>query len=367
MLAESKKSMSAEYEQVDIAPAEILQPQVTAVIVNYNGMAVLADTLRGLDACGFKFSAVIVADDGSTDGSDQWVRDHRPDVTIFREGKNTGRLGYVRNLGLKAVRTPYAFLTDNDISVCPGAIEEMLRVLRSDERNFCVTPRLLHDGDPNKIYTDGNHLHFVALATGSPRNASIKQHPPRDPFQSMGGGVMLLDMKKTAAIGFFDEGYVHGWGDDGELHIRGAAMGYRTLHVSRAACLHKGKTHGVERAYGQIYNRYRMLLTVYQIRSLLLLSPSLLLLEIGLTITAIQKGFLKDRIRAVTDTWRRRGELREQRRRVQRSRKLPDLQIMQGGAFELPGAVRRSGAMGVVFGMARVLFNLNWVLIQLFL
>jgi GT2 family glycosyltransferase len=171
---------------------------------------------------------------------------------------------------------------------------------------------------------------------------------------------MLIDVAKGREIGFFDEGYAFGWADDGEFQLRGRLLGYEALHVPRATCLHRVKAHGTRRAYAQIRNRYRLILTYYSWRTLLLTGPSLLLFEGSLMVMSALKGFLPDWKAAVRDTWRSRHDLLAVRRHLQRRRKRRDSELMEGGEFELPGAVRLHGAMNVLLRLARTVFDFNW-------
>lgn len=337
---------------------------LTVVVTNYNGGEVLMRTLETLRAVLGGNTPVIVADDGSTDGSPQEARTRFPEVRVVSPGSHTARLNVVRNVGLKAARTALVFLIDNDILVTPGCVEELARVLRSSDSILCCTPRLLDADDSNRIYADGNYLHFLGLSGVSKRNRLVSDTPERPPHPTFGGGIMLIDMRRAASLGYFDEGFAIGWADDAEFQLRGRLRGLEALHVPSAVCIHASKDHGTRRSYGQFYNRYRLLLISYSTRALLLLAPMLLLFEIALTALSIAIGTTGERFRAVSHVWRDRADIGARRAAVQASRLVRDSVVLQSGGIELGGPMGRSPLLKTLTGVMTAAFSVYWRLVR---
>jgi GT2 family glycosyltransferase len=337
---------------------------VTVVITNYNGRAVLAPTVETVRAVLGSEVPVIVADDGSDDGSAEDIAKRFPDVRIVSPGRHTARLNVVRNVGLYAATTPFVFLIDNDILVHRGCLEELMRVMTSSPSILCCTPRLIDAGDSNRIYADGNHLHFLALSGATKRNRLVSETPCMPPRSTFGGGIMLIDMRNAASLGYFDEGYAIGWADDGEFQIRGRLRGLQALHVSTATCTHASKDHGTKRSYGQFYNRYRLLCIAYSPRTLLLLAPPLLAFEVALTLLALIIGVTSERFHAVRDLWRDRADIAARRAVVQASRSVNDSTLLTSGGVELAGRIGRSPELRAVTRIVTVLLSAYWHLVR---
>jgi hypothetical protein len=310
---------------------------VSVVITNYNGRGVLESTLRALVDLGLDESRIILVDDGSSDDSVAWMAAEYPRAQVVAFDQNTRRLNTVRNRGLRAAPTRYVFLIDNDITVLPGCIDELMRVMRSRPGTLCCTPRLLHRDAPDRIFQDGARLHFLGLSSGQRRDVPAAEHPAGEPVETFGGGVMLIDRDLAGDIGCFDECYALSWADDGEFQLRGRMVGFRALHVPAATCLHLRRPRGRARVYGQLYNRYRLIATCYAARTLVLLAPALLAFELALTVASLPGRFAFDRLRAVRAVWRHRRSLRRHRRHLQAKRRVPDRDLMGGGRLELPG------------------------------
>lgn len=339
---------------------------ISVVLANYNGMACLPRTLASLLSV-YPFAECIVVDDGSTDGSPEWVQRNYPTVKVIRFEKNTANLAKVRNAGLKAASSRYVFLTDNDIVLQPGCIEQLLHSMQSDDHVFCVTPRLLDVDNPSIVCQDGNAMHFLAISSGSVRGRKIQELGTREPFASFGGGIMLLDMSKVAAVGYFDEHYIHGWCDDAELQIHGVLLGYRCLHDPKATCLLEIKHHGKGRAYGQIHNRLRVLLTFYSDRSLLLLLPALVAFEFMLLTAALCGGFGRAYFRAWGSTWKNRKDIRDARKQIQSRRRVKDKAIFRAGGFELPGFARMPRPIVATIVSLHWVTDVYWTIVLPFL
>lgn len=338
--------------------------RLSVVIVNYNGMGTLPGTLDSLLAYPLPLEEIIVADDGSTDGSVEWLRSQRPDIRVIAFGENTGNVAKVRNAGLEAARGTHVFLTDNDIELLPGCLHQLLAAIQSDERVFCVTPRLMYHDRPDVLFQDGNGMHYLALGTGTRRGMPIAQAGVPAPFRTAGGGLMLFDRARLREVGGFDPGYMHAWADDGELQFRGILYGFKCLHVPAAAATHHAKNHGAQRARGQIYNRFRVLATFYRVRTLLVLLPSLVVFEGALMTTSVAHGLGRAYFGALRQAWRDRRSALAARRELQQHRRARDSEMFWSGPFEIPSVVAPGRVARGVVTVVQTLFDANWRLVR---
>src|SRR5215470_1866431 len=86
---------------------------VTAVVVTWNGGAKLLDCLQALSAQSRPFDAIVLVDNGSTDGSIEAVTRALPAVSVVPLAHNTG-FGAGVNRGVSAAATRWVALINND-------------------------------------------------------------------------------------------------------------------------------------------------------------------------------------------------------------------------------------------------------------
>jgi N-acetylglucosaminyl-diphospho-decaprenol L-rhamnosyltransferase len=135
---------------------------VSVIIVNWNARDALAGCLASLaDHPPSEPWEAIVVDNGSVDGSVEWLRAHAPGVRLIANPENRG-LPAANNQGI-AVSTGRALLICNpDVVFRPGAARAMVDLLDRRPRAGIVVPRLLYpDGG---LQTSAGDLPTLASA-----------------------------------------------------------------------------------------------------------------------------------------------------------------------------------------------------------
>ena len=93
-----------------------MEIKTTIIIPNYNGLSFMEPCFESLKEQIVGDFKVLVVDNGSTDGSVEWLKEHRVPSIFLKE--NTGFSGAV-NTGIRAADTPYVLLLNNDTRVEP--------------------------------------------------------------------------------------------------------------------------------------------------------------------------------------------------------------------------------------------------------
>ena len=120
----------------------------TIIIPNYNGLKFMDECIRSLNAQTYPNFRTLVVDNGSTDGSVEWLKEHQIDTIFLPE--NTGFSGAV-NVGIKAADTPYVLLLNNDVRVDEYFVAEMVRAIGQSERIFSVSSRMIQMYHPDRL------------------------------------------------------------------------------------------------------------------------------------------------------------------------------------------------------------------------
>jgi GT2 family glycosyltransferase len=132
--------------------AAALAPRVAIVILNWRRREETAACLRSLATLDYDNHGILVVDNGSGDGSAEWLQRAFPAVAVhanvsnlgFAEGCNTG----IR-IALADLRHPvdYVLLLNNDTRVEPGFLRQMVSAAEADPEVAAVgAVNLCHDG-----------------------------------------------------------------------------------------------------------------------------------------------------------------------------------------------------------------------------
>ena len=106
-------------------------PDVAVVVLNYNGRALLPDCLYSLAQLRTP-ARLVVADNGSSDGSLDDVRQRFPGVETLDLGQNLGfAAGY--NAAIQRVDSEWLVLLNNDATLEPDWLERLLGCARFDK------------------------------------------------------------------------------------------------------------------------------------------------------------------------------------------------------------------------------------------
>ncbi|MDQ1357310.1 MAG: hypothetical protein QOG44_1683 [Acidimicrobiaceae bacterium] len=117
---------------------------VSVIIVNWNARDALGGCLESLvsDPPPGPWE-VIVIDNGSTDGSIEWLRTHAPEVRLIANADNRG-LPAANNQGIAASSGQALLICNPDVVFRPGAAAAMVDLLDRRSRAGIVVPRLLY-------------------------------------------------------------------------------------------------------------------------------------------------------------------------------------------------------------------------------
>ena len=105
-------------------------------------------------------AAIIVADNASTDGSVQWLREHHPEVRVIELDKNYGFAeGY--NRALKQVEAQYYVILNSDVQVTHHWLTPLIENMDAHEEVAACQPKLLSVADNDSFEYAGAAGGFI--------------------------------------------------------------------------------------------------------------------------------------------------------------------------------------------------------------
>lgn len=153
-------------------------PKVSVIIPTYNRLWALPEAIKSVLDQTFSSFELIIVDDGSTDGTEKWVKEKCPSAKYIK--KENGGVSSARNRGIEKSRGRYIAFLDSDDRWLPEKLERQIKVMDSghavcytDEiwiRNRKrVNPRLKH-----KKYAGDIFLKSLPLVIISPSSVMIE-------------------------------------------------------------------------------------------------------------------------------------------------------------------------------------------------
>ncbi len=129
-------------------------PTVSIIVLNWNGKQYLQTCLSSLLGQNYHEIEIIFVDNGSTDGSVEFMRDKYPSVTVIVHDKNLGFAGGV-NSGIISSHGKYIATINNDAEADREWISSLVRVMESDICIGSCASKMLRYYDRNIIDSAG--------------------------------------------------------------------------------------------------------------------------------------------------------------------------------------------------------------------
>lgn len=209
----------------------------TVIIPNWNGRHHLQECLESLRVQSFPDFETLLVDNGSSDGSVEYVRQEWPEVEIVALPENIGFAAGV-NRGIEASRGKFVVLLNNDTLVDSHWLESLAAAIRQNPDVPIFASKLLNYYDRAIVDSAGD---AIDLSLG-PYKIGEFQPSERFPerrfiFGACGGGGCYR-REIFDRIGFFDEDFF-AYFEDVDFSFRANWAGFRTLFVPDAIIYHK--------------------------------------------------------------------------------------------------------------------------------
>jgi len=123
--------------------------KVAIVILNFNGKNFLEQFLPSV----LQFSddaKIVVADNGSTDHSTEFVKEKFPEIEVIQLSENKGFCGGY-NTVLKKIQATYYVLLNSDVEVTPNWLQPVIQLMDGDTTIAAAQPKILSHRDKNKF------------------------------------------------------------------------------------------------------------------------------------------------------------------------------------------------------------------------
>lgn len=331
-----------------------MNPKVSIVILGHNANDHYKDCLNSIFSQTFQEFEVIWVDSASIDDSLQRIQTQFPQVKIVMLTTNAG---YRRatNIGAHEAKGEYLVICNQDTRMDRDWLAQMIKCVEADPIIGIVAPKILMFDDAQVINEAGNVLHYMGLYGSRGLGAPAEEYCVSGPIVAMSGCCFLIRRNLWLKMGGFSENFDQletGWHasfEDVDLAWRSQLAGFRVMFCASALTYHKYESKGMisPRFCAYEWGRYLVVIRNYELKTLILLVPLLVCLEMGAWLYAIQKGVPWLACKARVTRWlvTNIGQLKQMRHRVQRLRRVQDIVIVKrmSSTIEITRVMSSSG------------------------
>jgi GT2 family glycosyltransferase len=248
---------------------------VSIIIVAYNHKEYLEKCIGSIDMQDYPHEIIIV-DNGSTDGTAEFIENIYPAIQLIRN-KNTG-FGAGNNLGVKYTTGVYVVFLNPDTLVEENWLRNLIAPIRLDSRVITTPKILLYNR--SAINTCGNINHITGLTFTRGLLEPPQSRNQQEEVSGISGACFAMRKEEFIRIGGFDERFFL-YNEDSEFSWRAHYFNNPILYVPSSVIHHDYSLNvSLQKMYYLEKGRYLILKTYFSWKMSVILMPSLIVAEI---------------------------------------------------------------------------------------
>jgi GT2 family glycosyltransferase len=223
-------------------------PRVSIIILNWNGLSDTIECLESLRNVAYPDYEVVVVDNGSEGNDADALRQRFGDYIHvienernygFAEGCNIGIRHSLRGSGID-----YILLLNNDTTVAPDCLDELVKVAEGDPGIGIVGPKIYYydfGGRADVIWSAGGKIRWwhpwVYDGIGT-NECDAPRYNGLDSVDWVSGSAMMIKRSVLEMLSCLDPKYFFG-NEDVEYCLRARKRGLKVVYVPTARVSHK--------------------------------------------------------------------------------------------------------------------------------
>ena len=237
---------------------------------------------------------VVAVDNNSHDNTVVLAREHFPAVHIIQNEENKGYAGVSAGMQYALYHgADYVAVLNQDLVFDAEWISPLVKYLSDNPNTGAVQSQILLEGEESMINSSGNALHYLGFGYTLGHKRNVSEYTPSRPLFYCSGACVMFRADALKKVGLFDEIFFL-YHEDTDLSWRLRLAGYDLAMVSDSVVYHKYvfskstlKFFYIER------NRLLTLFKNYEVRTLLLISPMLLVTEGAMLASSVIGSLLR--------------------------------------------------------------------------
>jgi hypothetical protein len=306
-------------------------PETSVIILNWNGKEFLEDCLCAMRRQTFRDFETILVDNGSTDGSVEYVRTQFSEVKLLALPANLGFTG--GNIaGYAQASGNLIVLLNNDTEPHRNWLEEIHRASQTNPDAGSFASKMMYFDERDRVENCGFDLGIAGATIDLGRGEfdGPEWAQPRKVFGGCGGAVAYR-RKMLIEIGFLDPDFFMTY-EDADLSFRAQLRGYECVYVPGAIVYHRYRATNRKTPSRQVFYSQRNIEFVYlknmPLGLIVRSAPQRLLYELGAAIYFSKQGAGWAFLRAKLNVLKCLPTLLRKRQEIQKRRTITNSQMM---------------------------------------
>jgi len=303
---------------------------ISIIILNYNGEKFLDNCLDSIFRETNRNYEVIVVDNNSPDKSGEKSSKKYHQCNFILNEKNVG-VSEGLNIGIRNANGKFIVLLNNDLIVAPKWLDYLLEAYDNYGEGL-YQPKFLKMKDTSIIDSAGNLINIFGFGFSREKGREdLLQYNDIEEIGFAAGTCLFCSKEIFDKVGLFDE-KLFAYNEDLDLGWRARLLNYKSYYVPKSIVYHHGSAQwkwSGEKFYLLERNRWVVLLSNYNTKTILKLLPSLLIIEIGLLVFFTKKKMLGKKLRSYGGIIKLMNHIKKRRNLIIKKNNVGDNEIFK--------------------------------------
>ncbi|MEM2145643.1 MAG: glycosyltransferase family 2 protein, partial [Candidatus Jordarchaeaceae archaeon] len=274
---------------------ENILPPVSVLVLNYNGLCYLENFMKSIMKTDYPNFKIVFVDNGSTDGSLEFIKKNYPDVQIIAFENNYG-FAEAYNRSIEIVNSEILLLINNDIEVDKNWLKELVSHI-SDDGVASIAPKIKFIDNKEVINSAGGNCDIYGVAWNRGNGEKdLGQYDRPDEVFYVNGAVLIFKKSVWKDVGPFDSRYFM-YAEEVDWCWRARLKGYKVIYVPNSVVFHKWQGSSKKTPFVYLMERNWLcnMLKNYEVKTLIQVIPIYAFLETLKSIWLAFKGKTNER------------------------------------------------------------------------
>ena len=303
---------------------------VSIIILNYNAGKLIEECVDSIYQSNYKNFEIILVDNNSKDESHVKCKEKFPLINLIANKEN---LGYCEgnNVGIRVANGKFVIILNPDTIVEPNWINELLRGYEKFGDGI-YQPKFLTIDNESILQSTGNMIQLFGF--GYSRNKGDKDENQSNNIENINyaSGTCLFTTKEIfTQLGFFDS-FLFAYHDDLDLCWRASMQGIQSYYIPTSIVFHPSEGFSFKWSNFKFFllerNRLYCLFTHYSHSTILKFLPSLVLVDIAVSIFYLKNGLFTEKIKASLNILKNSKIIHSRYNLIQKNRTVDDKEII---------------------------------------